>query len=54
MIKLSPLHLSFVALIAAPAFAHHNMSALFDFNQRFTETSSLADGRVILACPQNC
>jgi hypothetical protein len=30
-------------LIAAPVFAHHNMSALFDFNQRFTLTGSLAD-----------
>ena len=30
-------------LIAAPALAHHNMSALFDFNQRFTETGTLAE-----------
>jgi hypothetical protein len=30
-------------LIAAPTYAHHNMSAIFDFNQRFTETGSLAD-----------
>ena len=29
-------------LIAAPVCAHHNMSALFDFNQRFTETGSLS------------
>jgi hypothetical protein len=31
------------ALIAAPVWAHHNMSALFDFNQRFTETGTLSD-----------
>ena len=31
------------ALIAAPVPAHHNMSALFDFNQRFTETGLLAE-----------
>ena len=30
-------------LIAAPVWAHHNMSALFDFNQRFTETGTLSD-----------
>jgi hypothetical protein len=30
-------------LIAAPTYAHHNMSAIFDFNQRFTETGSLTD-----------
>lgn len=30
-------------VIAAPALAHHNMSALFDFNQRFTETGLLAE-----------
>jgi Family of unknown function (DUF6152) len=33
----------FAVLIAAPTYAHHNMSAIFDFNQRFTETGSLAD-----------
>jgi hypothetical protein len=36
-----------VAVIAttvqAPALAHHNMSAIFDFEQRFTETGSLAE-----------
>lgn len=32
-----------VLLIAAPVWAHHNMSALFDFNQRFTGSGSLAD-----------
>jgi hypothetical protein len=30
-------------LIAAPVWAHHNMSAIFDFNQRFTETGSLSE-----------
>ena len=33
----------FGILIAAPAPGHHNMSALFDFNQRFTETGVLAE-----------
>ena len=28
-------------LVAASAWAHHNMSATFDFNQRFTETGTL-------------
>ena len=32
-----------IVLLAVPAFAHHNMSALFDFNQRFTETGLLAE-----------
>ena len=54
MIKPSTSYLSLAVLIAAPVFAHHNMSALFDFNQRFTEKGSLADGRIISACPQNC
>ena len=30
-----------VMLAAGPAWAHHNMSALFDFNQRFTRTGTL-------------
>ncbi|MGW8369807.1 MAG: DUF6152 family protein [Gammaproteobacteria bacterium] len=30
-------------LVAAPVWAHHNMSALFDFNQRFTVTGALTD-----------
>ena len=34
---------SLAVLIASPIWAHHNMSALFDFNQRFTKTGSLAD-----------
>ena len=30
-----------VMLAAGAAWAHHNMSALFDFNQRFTRTGTL-------------
>ena len=30
-----------VMLAAGTAWAHHNMSALFDFNQRFTRTGTL-------------
>ena len=30
-----------LALVASSAWAHHNMSALFDFNQRFTRTGTL-------------
>jgi len=30
-----------VLLSAGAAWAHHNMSALFDFNQRFTRTGTL-------------
>lgn len=32
-----------LVLIAAPVRAHHNMSAIFDFNQRFTGAGSLAE-----------
>jgi hypothetical protein len=31
----------FIGFIAAPVWSHHNMSAAFDFNQRFSETGSL-------------
>lgn len=31
-----------VAVFAAAASAHHNMSAMFDFNQRFTRTGTLS------------
>ncbi len=31
-----------VMLAAGSAWAHHNMSALFDFNQRFTRTGTLS------------
>jgi hypothetical protein len=30
-----------ITLSAGAAWAHHNMSALFDFNQRFTRTGTL-------------
>jgi len=30
-----------IMLAAGTAWAHHNMSALFDFNQRFTRTGTL-------------
>jgi hypothetical protein len=30
-----------VMLVAGPLSGHHNMSALFDFNQRFTRTGTL-------------
>lgn len=31
-----------LTLVAASAWAHHNMSAVFDFNQRFTRTGTLS------------
>jgi hypothetical protein len=37
------LALCLIVLIAAPSAAHHNMSALFDFNKRFTETGLLSE-----------
>jgi hypothetical protein len=33
--------LTVMLLVAGSAWAHHNMSALFDFNQRFTRTGTL-------------
>jgi len=36
------LALLFAASLAAAASAHHNMSAMFDFNQRFTQTGTLS------------
>ena len=30
-------------LVGGPAWAHHNMSALFDFNQRFTRTGTFTE-----------
>jgi hypothetical protein len=30
-------------LISAPVWSHHNMSAIFDFNQRFTGSGSLTE-----------
>jgi hypothetical protein len=35
--------ISLAVLFAAPVWAHHNMSALFDFDQRFTVTGELTD-----------
>ena len=35
------LALVFTASVAAAVHAHHNMSAMFDFNQRFTRTGTL-------------
>ena len=35
--------LGLTVLIAAPVYSHHNMSALFDFNQRFSQTGSLKE-----------
>ena len=32
---------SLAVLVSGSAWAHHNMSAAFDFNQRFTETGTL-------------
>ena len=43
MTRLTTSCLCIAALIAAPVYAHHNMSAIFDFDQRFTETGSLTD-----------
>ncbi len=30
-------------IVVGPAWAHHNMSALFDFNQRFTRTGTVTE-----------
>ncbi len=30
-------------IVGGPAWAHHNMSALFDFNQRFTRTGTFTE-----------
>jgi Family of unknown function (DUF6152) len=32
-----------IVLAASAAWAHHNMSAVFDFNQRFTRTGTLTN-----------
>jgi hypothetical protein len=39
--KISPVLVFGIILATAAASAHHNMSALFDFNQRFTRTGTL-------------
>ena len=38
-----PAVFAFVLLAAGSAFAHHNMSAMFDFNQVVTRTGTLAE-----------
>jgi hypothetical protein len=41
MIRRLALSVCFALTLAASAAAHHNMSALFDFSQRFTSTGTL-------------
>ena len=41
--KIRTLCTAFVVLFAASAWAHHNMSAMFDFNQVVTRTGTLAE-----------
>jgi hypothetical protein len=41
MIRRLALSVIFALTLAASAAAHHNMSALFDFSQRFTSTGTL-------------
>src|SRR3954452_11268004 len=42
MMKKIALALGFAVSLATAAAAHHNMSAMFDFNQRFSETGTLS------------
>jgi hypothetical protein len=42
MIRRIVLGFVFASLAAGVASAHHNMSAMFDFNQRFTQTGTLS------------
>ena len=35
--------LALVLIVVGPAWAHHNMSALFDFDQRFTRTGTFIE-----------
>src|SRR3954452_19299889 len=42
MMKKIALALGFAVSLATAAAAHHNMSAMFDFNQRFTQTGTLS------------
>lgn len=41
--RLLPAVFAFVLLAAGSAWAHHNMSAMFDFNQVVTRTGTLAE-----------
>ena len=43
MIQRMPAAFAFVLLAAGSAWAHHNMSAIFDFNQVVTKTGALAE-----------
>jgi len=40
--RILPALFAFTLIAAGSAWAHHNMSAMFDFNQRFTETGTLS------------
>src|SRR5687768_8782594 len=42
MIRRLALSVCLAGLLAGSAVAHHNMSALFDFDQRFTRTGTLS------------
>ncbi len=35
--------IALTVLVGGPAWAHHNMSALFDFNQRFTRAGTFTE-----------
>ncbi len=35
--------IALAVLVGGPAWAHHNMSALFDFNQRFSRTGTFTE-----------
>ena len=41
MKKSTVVFIAFTVIVAGSGWAHHNMSATFDFNQRFTETGTL-------------
>ena len=43
MNRLSAGSIFLAVLICAPVLAHHNMSAIFDFNQRFTGSGALTE-----------
>ncbi|MCZ6641068.1 MAG: DUF6152 family protein [Gammaproteobacteria bacterium] len=36
-------YLALIPVLVAPVWAHHNMTALFDFDQRFTRTGTLIE-----------
>ena len=41
MKKSTVVFIAFTVIVAGSGWAHHNMSATFDFNQRFTQTGTL-------------